>query len=134
MVFAFRKIKIMHDLSISQAIARTILNQAKEKRVRKILSVNLELGELTFLNPEQIHFWLKELLKDTPAQGAKIYIKKIFSRIRCKKCEYEGCVSLRDDFFYHVYFPLLRCPRCSSTSLEIKAGRECLIRRIRVST
>ena len=124
----------MHDLSVSQAIARTVLEQAKEKRVRKILSLNLELGELTFLNPEQIHFWLKELFKDTPAQGTKIYIKKIFSRIKCKKCEYEGSMSLRDDPFFHIYFPLLRCPCCNSTSLEIKAGRECLIRRIKVST
>ncbi len=124
----------MHDLSVSQAIARTVLQQANEKRARKILSLNLELGELTFLNPEQIHFWLKELFRDTPAQGAKIYIKKTLSRIKCKKCEYEGSVSLRDDPFYHVYSPGLRCPCCNSTSLEIKAGRECLIKRIRVST
>lgn len=123
----------MHDFSVSQAIARTVLKQAKEKRVRKILSLSLELGELTFLNPEQIHFWLKELFKDTPAQGAKIHIKKIFSRIKCKKCGYEGSMTLRDDPFYHLYFPLLRCPRCNSASLEIKTGRECLIRRIRVS-
>jgi hydrogenase nickel incorporation protein HypA/HybF len=124
----------MHDLSVSQAITRTILNQAEKKRARKILSLNLELGELTFLNPDQIRFWLKELFKDTPAEGAKIHIKKVLSRIKCKRCEYEGGMGLKDDSFYHVYFPLLRCPRCSSTSLEIKAGRECLVRRMRVTT
>ncbi|MFQ6066167.1 MAG: hydrogenase maturation nickel metallochaperone HypA [bacterium] len=124
----------MHDLSASQAIVRTVLKQVKEKKVRRVLSLNLELGELTALNPEQIRFWLKELFKNTPAQGTKVYIKKILTRIKCKRCGYEGSISLNDDPFYHVYFPLFKCPECSSASLEIKAGRECLIRRMRVTT
>ncbi len=62
-------------------------------------------GKTSLIKSLIFHFWLKELFKDTSAQGAKIYIKKIFSRIKCKKCEHEGSMSLKDDPFYHVYLP-----------------------------
>lgn len=127
----------MHDISISQAIAETVLKEVRDKKARKVLSLKLEIGELTFLNPEQIRFWLKELFKGTLAQGVKIYIKKIFSSIRCKSCSYEGNMSLgsdEDDPSYHIYFPIMKCPKCSSFFLEIKKGKECLVKQIRIET
>ena len=129
----------MHDISISQAIAETVLKKARDKKARKVLSLKLEIGELTFVSPEQIRFWLKELFKGTLAQGAKIYIKKIFSLIRCKNCFYEGNMGCDMDLkadevgpSYHAYFPIMRCPKCSSFSLEIKKGKECLLKQIRI--
>ena len=126
------RIKAMHDLSISQAITETVLKEARDKKARKVLSLKLEIGELTFLSPEQIRFWLKELFKGTLAEGAKICIKKIFSLIKCKSCSYEGNITLEDNSLRHTYFPIMKCPKCSSFSLEIKKGKECLIRQIRV--
>ncbi len=125
----------MHDISISQAIAETVLKKARDKKARRVLSLKLEIGELTFLSPEQIRFWLKELFKGTLAEGIKIHIKKIFCLIRCKGCSYEGDMGLRndeDDPLYHIYFPIMKCPKCSSFSLEIKKGKECLVKQIRI--
>lgn len=126
----------MHDISISQAIAKTVLKEARDKKARRVLSLKLEIGELTFLSPEQIRFWLKELFKGTLAQGVKIYIKKIFCLIRCKGCSYEGNMDLNmglgDGSLSHTYFPIMKCPKCSSFSLEIKKGKECLVKQIRI--
>ena len=125
----------MHDISISQAIAETVLKKARDKKARRVLSLKLEIGELTFLSPEQIRFWLKELFKGTLAQGVKIYIKKILSLIKCKSCSYEGNMSLgsdEDNPLSHTYFPIMKCPKCSSFSLEIKKGKECLVKQIRI--
>ena len=125
----------MHDISISQAIAETVLKEARNKRARRVLSLNLEIGELTFLSSEQIQFWLKELFEGTLAQGVKIYIKKILPLIRCKSCSYEGNMDLNmglGDDSLHAYFPIMKCPKCSSFSLEIKKGKECLVKQIRI--
>ncbi|GAH93748.1 unnamed protein product, partial [marine sediment metagenome] len=43
-----------------------------EQEAKNILSVEIEIGELTFLNPEQVEFWLEEIFKKTPAKDAKI--------------------------------------------------------------
>ena len=123
----------MHELSFSQTIARTVLEKAKEQKAKKILSVNIEIGELTFLNPEQVKFWLEEIFKKTQARGSKIHIKKIYSRAICQDCHWEGKINMEDGLLYHTYFFISRCPQCGSSALEIKKGRECLIRKIKVS-
>jgi len=44
----------MHELSISQSIAKTVLKKSSEQKAKNILSVEIEIGELTLLNPEQV--------------------------------------------------------------------------------
>jgi len=90
-------------------------------------------GKTSLIKSLIFHFWLKELFKDTSARGAKIYIKKILSRTKCKKCECEESTGLKDDPFYHVYFPLkvltsfpaVRCRRHrEDESRDIFAGQQ----------
>jgi len=123
----------MHELSFSQTIARTVLEKANQQKAKDILSVDIEIGELTFLNPEQIRFWLKEIFRKTQAKKAKIHIKKIHSRAICQDCHWQGKINLEDNPLYHIYFFTSRCPQCGSSALEIKKGRECLVRKIKIS-
>lgn len=123
----------MHELSISQSIAKTVLEKASEQKAKKILSVDIELGELTFFNPEQVEFWLEEIFKKTLAKNAKIQIRKIHSQMKCQDCQWQGKINAQDDPLYHTYFFTSRCPQCGSSTLEIKKGKECLLRKIRIS-
>ena len=120
----------MHELSISQSIAKTVLKKASEQKAKNILSIEIEIGELTFLNPEQVEFWLEEIFKKTPAKDAKIEIRKIHSQMKCQDCQWQGKINARDDPLHHTYFFNPRCPQCGSSSLDIRKGRECLVRRI----
>ena len=123
----------MHELSISQTIAKTVLEKASEQKARNILFVEIEIGELTLLNPEQVEFWLEEIFKKTPAKDAKIQIRKIHPQMKCQDCQWQGKIKGRDDPRYHTYFFNPPCPSCGSTSLDIKKGKECLIKRITIS-
>ena len=123
----------MHELSISQSIAKTVLEKASEQEAKNILSVEIEIGELTFLNPEQVEFWLEEIFKKTPAKDAKIQIRKIHPQMKCQDCQWQGKINAKDDPLYHTYFFNPHCPQCGSSSLDIKKGRECLVRRIKMS-
>lgn len=122
----------MHDLSISQAIARTVLTEARDQKAKEILSIDIEIGELTFLNPEQVKFWLKEIFKGSDAQEAEIHIRKVHSKTRCQDCRWRGRMNVKDDPLYHTYFFIPKCPECGSYALTMEKGRECKVKRIRV--
>lgn len=124
----------MHEYTISSSIVKTVLTSAKENRARKVMAVNLEIGALVFLNPEQVEFWIKELFRETIAKEAKIRIKNIKPRIKCLDCNYEGEMKLEDNLLYHLCSPSFFCPQCSSYNIQIVRGRECLIRNIELMT
>jgi len=119
----------MHEFSISNEIVRSVLDTAKKNSGQKVLSVQLEIGELAPLNVEQVTFWIHELFKGTVAEGAKVKVKTIKARIQCKSCGYKGGMNLdRQDSFRH--FIPYSCPKCSSFQIKVEKGRECTLRRI----
>jgi hydrogenase nickel incorporation protein HypA/HybF len=121
----------MHEFSISSEIVRTVLETTEKNNGKKVLSIQLEIGELTHLNGEQVSFWIKELFKDSVAEDAEVKIKTIKARILCKACGYKGSIgSDQEDSFRHL--SLQTCPRCNSFQFKIEKGRECILRRIQV--
>jgi len=121
----------MHELSISSEIVQNVLDTAKTNDGKKVVSVQLEIGELALLNVEQVTFWIHELFKGSVAEGAKIKVKTIKARIQCESCGYKGGMNLdRQDSFRHVI--LYSCPKCSSFQIKVEKGRECTLRRIQV--
>jgi len=120
----------MHEFSISNEIVRNVLDTAKENDGKRVLSIQLEIGELALLNVEQVTFWIQELFKGTVAEGAKVEVKTIKARIQCESCGYKGSMNLdRQDPFRH--FIPYSCPQCSSFQIKVEKGRECTLRRIR---
>ncbi len=121
----------MHEFSISSEIVKTVFDTAEKNNGRRVLSVLLEIGELTLLNVEQVTFWVKELFEGSVAEGAEVKIKTIKARIHCKACGYKGGIkSDREDSFRHL--TLQTCPQCNSFQIKVEKGRECILRRIQV--
>jgi hydrogenase nickel incorporation protein HypA/HybF len=119
----------MHEFSISNEVVRNVLDTAKKNDGKRVLSIQLEIGELAILNVEQVTFWIHELFKGTVAEGAKVKVKTIKARIRCESCGYKGGMNLdRKDPFRH--FIPYSCPKCSSFQINVEKGRECTLRRI----
>jgi len=121
----------MHEFSIADEIVRNVLETAKKNRGKKVVSILLEIGELTHLNGEQVSFWIKELFKDSVAEDAEVKVKTIKARIQCKECGYKGGRAFdQEDSFRHL-IPA-SCPRCNSFQIKIEKGRECILRKIQV--
>ncbi len=119
----------MHEFSISSEIVKNVLDAAKKNNGKKILSVHLEIGELTLLNIEQVTFWIHELFKGSVADGAEVKVKTIKARIHCKACGYKGRMRFgQEDSFRHL--ALQNCPQCNSFQIKVQKGRECVLRRI----
>ncbi|MGO8990303.1 MAG: hydrogenase maturation nickel metallochaperone HypA [bacterium] len=119
----------MHEFSISNEIVRNVLDTAKKNNGQKVLSIQLEIGELALLNVEQVTFWIHELFKGTIAEGAKVKVKTIKARIRCESCGYKGGMNLDQKEPFQHFIPYA-CPTCSSFQIKVEKGRECTLRRI----
>jgi hydrogenase nickel incorporation protein HypA/HybF len=119
----------MHEFSISSEIVKNVLDTAEKNNGKKVLSVQLEIGELTLLNIEQVTFWIHELFKGSVAEGSEVKVKTIKARIHCKACGYKGGIRFdRADSFRHL--TLQNCPQCNSFQIKVEKGRGCILRRI----
>lgn len=121
----------MHELSISSEVVQTVLNSVKENGGQKVLSIVLEIGEMTLLNEEQVKFWIEELLKGTVAEGAKIRIKKKKVWIECESCKYKGRPLLDQKLEMSIFGPFY-CPKCKAFRVEVKEGNGCTLKRIQM--
>lgn len=122
----------MHEFSISSEIVRTVLDATEKNNGKKVLSVQLEIGESTLLNVEQITFWMEELFKGSFAEGAKVKIKVIKTNIHCKSCGYKGRPILNQKNLIKHFFPL-SCPKCGSIQIKVEKGKECTLKRIQAA-
>lgn len=109
----------MHELSYATSILNTILEHVNnmDKKITKVSKISLEIGELTFINFEQLKFAFEVIAESTICEGAELEVEYIKPHIVCKDCGYEGNLEATDEFE-------VVCPECGSLSLKIEGGKE----------
>ncbi len=122
----------MHEFSVAQEIIRTVLREAERHGAKRVLRVELEIGEITFLNPEQVSFWVEQGLVGTVAEGAELAVKRVEPEIRCEDCGRVGSLRVEEDPKYHFALPVFLCPACGSRRIVITKGKETLLRRMEI--
>jgi len=121
----------MHEFARTSQIVEAVLSEAQKQHAAKVTEVEVEIGDLTFLGLEQVRFAYKILTDKTMAESSKLTIKQIRGRGKCENCGYEGPLQYLDDPQFHITIPTFNCPRCERP-LSISAGRECILKRIRI--
>ncbi len=116
----------MHEYSIMSSMVSALLDEVKRKGIQKISSVQIRVGELTFLNPESLDFAFGVLVAGTVLEGAKLEVDEVKASIQCEKCGYTGSVTYTDDPAFHYNIPIITCPECNSRP-EIVKGKEIVI-------
>jgi len=123
----------LHEFSVMQSVVDAVLDAARSKAASKVLLVKLRVGELTFLNPEQLKFAFEVLTQGTIAEGAELIIERVKPKVKCIKCSYEGEIVYEGEEIHIPLAPLIiRCPKCGSYEVSLLAGRECTLSSIRV--
>ena len=124
----------MHEFATAQSIVRTVTRAAMMHQARKISEIRLELGEFTFINPQQLQFVFEIAAKDSPAEDAKLIIKKSLGKIKCIQCGYEGGLKYTGPEIHSSIAAqfVLDCPKCDSKETEIIGGRELRIKDIKI--
>ncbi len=112
----------MHELAITQNILKIALSHAEQAQAIRLTAINLVVGELTGFVDESIQFYFDMLSPGTPAQGARLVIRRVPARLRCRECGEEFALRPLD----------WKCPRCSAVGGTVLQGREFCIESIEV--
>ena len=117
----------MHELSVASAVVDTVLRHAEGRRV---LVVNLRIGQLRQVVPDSLAFYFELVARDTLVEGARLEQVVVPVRMRCEACA--------DQWEPELMF---RCPECGGAgevlagdalevdSIEVEEGSECIASR-----
>ena len=137
----------MHELSVATGIFETVLEVASRHSAKRVLEVQLDIGELTLLNPDQLALAFEVLSKGTIAEGSKITINVIKAKARCNSCgeEWDLNLSKMAPTLSHIVALTCpacdlkaylggKCPKCGGSDYEIVQGNELIIKSIKIET
>lgn len=113
----------MHELSVMASILRTVLDHARQNQVRRIVAVNLRVGELTDLLDEWMQKYFDHLSQGTPAEGALLKIERSPVVLTCRDCN-QGLTIDKSDWGKAV------CTGCGGSNMTVTAGKEFYIKNI----
>ena len=109
----------MHEMSITQGIIELCLQHAGGRR---IVSLEVEIGQLSSVVPESIEFCFEACSKDTLLEEARLIINRIPGRGQCQEC---GVETPLPELF-------AACSACGSYQVTIIAGEEMRVREIEI--
>lgn len=108
----------MHELGIVQEVVAIASESARGRRIRRVV---VEIGALTAVVPEALHFAFELVAEGTPVQGATLEIRDVPARARCRTCA--TGVELGTAW---------GACACGSLDLEILAGNELSVKELEV--
>lgn len=109
----------MHEMSITQGIIELCLEHANGRR---ILSLDVEIGELSSMVPEAIEFCFEACSQETLLEGAQLNIIRIPGVGLCMECRKETALP-------ELYGS---CQHCGSNRVSVVSGEELRVREIEV--
>jgi hydrogenase nickel incorporation protein HypA/HybF len=109
----------MHEMSITQGIIDICEQHAGGRRV---LSIDVEIGELSSVVPDAIEFCFEACSQGTLLEGARINIIRLPGRGQCLDC---GSDSPLSSLFG-------ACQRCGGYRVKVVSGEEMRVREIEV--
>jgi hydrogenase nickel incorporation protein HypA/HybF len=116
----FATLTAMHEMSITQSVVDICTKHAAGQRV---LSVILEIGELSGVVPEAVEFCFQACTAETLLEGAELTIEHIPPQADCKDCGESSQIN--------SYFD--PCPKCGSHRLQIVRGEELRVKELEVA-
>ena len=107
----------MHEFSVTKSIFQIVQNHAIKNNVRKVLTVNLEIGVLSDLQNEWIQRYFDHLSKGSVVEGAKLIINRIPAVFHCKKCKQLFEIT-------SLSINALCCQHCQAEEVTLVSGKE----------
>ncbi len=113
----------MHEFGIASEIWQAARRAAGAHGAARVLVVTIELGELNFVEDEQLRFWVTALAERDGSPGIDLRIAHMPPNVRCRRCGDESKVKLAREPGFFIPHSLV-CPRCGSSEIEVTGGRE----------
>jgi hydrogenase nickel incorporation protein HypA/HybF len=118
----------LHEFSAACSIVDTAVEAAKSNKATKVSIVNVEVGEFTFLIPEQLIFNFEIASKNSILEGAELRIRTVKGRLLCNDCKFEGESQVDPNIPNQIaVFAPMKCPKCGGSSTKIIGGKDFMI-------
>lgn len=112
----------MHEMSLCEGVLQVLETEAKNQGFSKVLTVWLEIGDLSSVEPEAMLFTFDVVTRNSLANDAKLKIINVPGNAWCMQCSKNVSVKQRFD----------ECPDCGSFQLQITGGDEMKIKELEV--
>ncbi|GCE08425.1 hydrogenase maturation nickel metallochaperone HypA [Dictyobacter aurantiacus] len=108
----------MHELSIADAIAGVVTEQAVLYQATSIKSIHVRIGEANAVDTDALRFCFDVVSDAQPLlSGARLAIDIVPHRARCRHCGQE----------FHVVQCIMQCPTCDCWEADVLSGTEFMI-------
>ncbi|MFX0082064.1 MAG: hydrogenase maturation nickel metallochaperone HypA [Candidatus Hodarchaeota archaeon] len=121
----------MHEFSFAYNIFKVAEATALKYNAKKITEVILEIGELTLIVPELLQRSFDMATAGSIAEGAKLIIKMLPGKIKCRDCNKNSEVTLTKDAQL-TGLQLFQCSHCHSNNTEIIEGKKANVKNIKI--
>jgi len=112
----------MHELPITQSILKIALQHAEKANAKRVIDLNIVIGELATMVDDSIQFYWEIIAKDTIAEKASLHFRRVPAELQCLSCSEK----------YHPADGELACLKCGSVNVKIIAGEEFFLESIDV--
>ena len=115
----------MHEMSLVGDVIRVAERYAKENDAKRVVSVNLVIGEMRDVVDRLLDSCFAYLSRGTIVEGATLNVRKVPLRPRCVDCNTVFRAEPRKP-------EQLVCPRCHGRNLSMYEGGEFFIANIEI--
>ncbi len=105
----------MHEMSIAVAMVEQVTEATGDVGSGTVSAVRLQLGELSGVVPDSLHFCFSLACTGTALEGSELLVDHVPGRARCLPCGAQWATGMP---------PQLCCPRCEGGRAELVSGRE----------
>jgi hydrogenase nickel incorporation protein HypA/HybF len=113
----------MHEMSLAEGVLQLIEDAARQQNFEKVVTVWLEIGQLSGVEVEAMKFCFDAVTQGSVAAGARLELIALPGTGWCMACAQS--VAMREVFG--------ECPQCGGYQMQVTGGTEMRVKELEVS-
>ena len=103
----------MHELPVTQSLLEIALRHAQQSDAKRILSLNIVIGQFATIVDDSVQFYWDLIAQDTMAARARLNFRRVPAELLCQECGERYIAWIQKSW---------HCPACHSEQREDRIG------------